>query len=43
MNKDQCVMVKTEVGKVSYCAITVDIVSSRLLEMKNGSMKQSIC
>ena len=24
MSKDQCVMVKTEGGKVSYCAITVD-------------------
>ena len=24
LNKDQCVMVKTEGGKVSYCATTVD-------------------
>ena len=24
MGKDRCVMVKTEGGKVSYCAITVD-------------------
>ena len=24
MSKDQCVMVKTERSKVSYCAITVD-------------------
>ena len=42
LSKERCVMVKTEGGKVSYCAITVDD-SLRLREMRIGSMKLLTC